>query len=288
MHKMILKMFSLLKNLVKFFEIIIVFYAGLFVLYWAQNLIGTTWYWMSFSFGIFDSVLALSKLILSQVVSNLASVPMLKYIVALLFFIFVYYINKRVYDFVLCLEDMYTNLRQKVKKIEENQFNKNLMKEQKNEQEKIKSFAVYVKISVNSRKILGEKVDLEEQNKIMNKFLIEKVGVLPEVFEGGYLYKFNNFSIIDEKLDVFFKLIESSTPLDYLIVVQAYQNNIKQAFGDLRRLISIDIKNKICMDSETAYRYSFNKDKKFDTVQCGVYQRGENSIEVVSFEKKYL
>ena len=135
---------------------------------------------------------------------------------------------------------------------------------------------------------MGEKVDLEEQNKIMNKFLIEKVGVLPEVFEGGYLYKFNNFSIIDEKLDVFFKLIESSTPLDYLIVVQAYQNNVKQAFGDLRRLISIDIKNKICMDSETAYRYSFNKDKKFDTVQCGVYQRDENSIEVVSFEKKYL
>lgn len=288
MHELVLKIFSFLKNLVKFFEIVLVFYAMLFILYWAQDLIGTTWYWMSFSFGIFDSVLALSKLILSQVVSNLASVPMLKYIVALLFFIFVYYINKRVYDFVLCLEDIYKNVRQKVKKFEENQFNKNLVKEQKNEQEKIKKFVIYVKTSVNNRRALGLKVDLDEQNKIMNKFLIEKTGVLPEVFECGYLFKFNDFSLVDEKIEVFFKLLESSAPLDYLIIVQAYQEDFTKALDDLKGMILVDIKNKITMDSETSYRYSFNEGRIFESSKLGIYQKQEKTIEVMCFQKKHL
>ena len=57
MKNFILKMFDFLKNSVKFFEIVIIFFAMLMILYWIQHLIGADWSLFKIFVPVLDSII---------------------------------------------------------------------------------------------------------------------------------------------------------------------------------------------------------------------------------------
>ena len=286
MKNFILKMFDFLKNSVKFLEIVIIFFTMLIILYWIQHLIGTEWVWLSFFYPILDSIIFVVEYLTPDSLFNTENYVQYKYIASLLLLAVIYFSIKYILITVEMLENIYINVTSKVKKIREDKFNNDLIKNQKNEQNLIKKYVVYVSSSVNDKKSYGQEVSLDEQNKIMNKFLIEKTSVLPEVFEDGFLYKFNDFDSIDNILDVFYKLLQSNAPLDYLIVVHAYKSDFNSEIENLKKLIALKLVNKMYLSSETSYRYGFNKNKKYETSQLGIFQKDDITIEVLNFVKK--
>lgn len=286
MKNFILKMFDFLKNSVKFLEIVIIFFTMLIILYWIQHLIGTEWVWLSFFYPILDSIIFVVEYLTPDSLFNTENYVQYKYIASLLLLAVIYFSNRYILITVEMLENIYINVTSKVKKIREDKFNNDLIKNQKNEQNLIKKYVVYVSSSVNDKKSYGQEVSLDEQNKIMNKFLIEKTSVLPEVFEDGFLYKFNDFDSIDNVLDVFYKLLQSNAPLDYLIVVHAYKSDFNSEIENLKKLIALKLVNKMYLSSETSYRYGFNKNKKYETSQLGIFQKDDITIEVLNFVKK--
>lgn len=286
MKNFILKMFDFLKNSVKFLEIVIIFFTMLIILYWIQHLIGTEWVWLSFFYPILDSIIFVVEYLTPDSLFNTENYVQYKYIASLLLLAVIYFSIRYILITVEMLENIYINVTSKVKKIREDKFNNDLIKNQKNEQNLIKKYVVYVSSSVNDKKSYGQEVSLDEQNKIMNKFLIEKTSVLPEVFEDGFLYKFNDFDSIDNILDVFYKLLQSNAPLDYLIVVHAYKSDFNSEIENLKKLIALKLVNKMYLSSETSYRYGFNKNKKYETSQLGIFQKDDITIEVLNFVKK--
>ncbi len=286
MKNFILKMFDFLKNSVKFLEIVIIFFTMLIILYWIQHLIGTEWVWLSFFYPILDSIIFVVEYLTPDSLFNTENYVQYKYIASLLLLAVIYFSIRYILITVEMLENIYINVTSKVKKIREDKFNNDLIKNQKNEQNLIKKYVVYVSSSVNDKKSYGQEVSLDEQNKIMNKFLIEKTSVLPEVFEDGFLYKFNDFDSIDNILDVFYKLLQSNAPLDYLIVVHAYKSDFNSEIENLKKLIALKLLNKMYLSSETSYRYGFNKNKKYETSQLGIFQKDDITIEVLNFVKK--
>ena len=286
MKNFILKMFDFMKNSVKFFEIVIIFFAMLMILYWIQYLIGADWSFFKIFVPVLDSIIFIVNYIALVMSIDLDKFVQFKYVGSLVLLVLFYVLNKYVYVFVEIMENLYIDLNNNIKKIQENNFNKGLIKNQQKEQNLIKKYVVYVSSSVNDKKSYGQEVSLVEQNKIMNKFLIEKTSVIPEVFEDGFLYKFNDFDSIDNILDVFYKLLQSNAPLDYLIVVHAYKSDFNSEIENLKKLIALKLVNKMYLSSETSYRYGFNKNKKYETSQLGIFQKDDITIEVLNFVKK--
>ena len=128
-------------------------------------------------------------------------------------------------------------------------------------------------------------MNLDEQNKIMNKFLISKTAVNPTKYQDGFLYSFNDFNHIDDILEHFFKLIKSDAPLDYRICVQIISKNAAKEMEQLKELISLDFVNKITTLSDTVWRYKFNSSHRYSTSQLGIFQQGDGSFEVHQFEE---
>ena len=119
----------------------------------------------------------------------------------------------------------------------------------------------------------------------MNKFLIEKTGVSPIPYEGGFLYAFDNFASVDSVLENFFKLIKSNAPLDYIICIQILGNDLVKEEAQLKKLISLRFMNKISACSDTAYRYKFNSSHRYETSQLGLFQKDNDTFEVHEFRE---
>ena len=118
----------------------------------------------------------------------------------------------------------------------------------------------------------------------MNKYLVKKTGVVPEIYEGGFLYHFSDFDSIDETLKVFFALLSADAPLDYQICVQAYTEK-KFDKDSLNLLIALKLYNKITLSSETAYRYNFNNSQRYKLSKEGVFQKDGAVVDVSCFEE---
>ena len=118
----------------------------------------------------------------------------------------------------------------------------------------------------------------------MIKFLIEKTGLVPEKFEDGFLFSFNDFNNIDNTLDIFSKLIKSEATLDYVICVQMIDKNYIKQKEQLKHLINLRFVNKISTLADTIWRYSYNTVQKYKTSQLGVFQKGEDTYEAHEFE----
>ena len=125
-------------------------------------------------------------------------------------------------------------------------------------------------------------VDLEEQNQILIKHLVNKTGVQPKPFEEGYLFSFKSFKMIDNNLEILSKVLMSSAPVNYIICVQIL-DNAKKSAEQLKILISLKFLNKIAAMNNTAYRYQFNNNKKYRTTSLGIYQKNGNSFEIQEF-----
>ena len=114
----------------------------------------------------------------------------------------------------------------------------------------------------------------------MNKFISEKTSVKAMMFDGGFLYNFIDFDKIDTVLDVLFKVLHSSAPIDYAICIQS-GDNIEQ----LKKLSSLNHFGMISMAADTAYRYKYNETHRYQTAQVGVFQNGDRTLEVHEFKE---
>ena len=100
------------------------------------------------------------------------------------------------------------------------------------------------------------------------------------------MFEFNYFSDIDKNLDVFAKLLHSKAPLDYIICVQVFGENLEKEQMQLEKLKELRILNKIVSFADTVYRYNFNREKGYGTTMVGLFKKGEDSFEVHEFIKR--
>ena len=287
MHETILKAFSFFKNLTQFMKIVVVFCILMLLLYWTSNLAGFNWNWLGFITPLLDAFINVGKAISSGSIKLCGADFEFKYFMALILFLVLYLISHFSFIVICTLEEIYNNGRNLAKKFEEDRFNAELEKKNTLEQKKIKHFSIYIepviKNTINNKLV---KIDLEEQARIMNKFLIDKTNVAPRRFEQGFVYNFSPFDDVDKTLDVFYSLFQNESPVDYIICLQVIDSGAE--IEHLRHLLGLKFVGKIVAWSDTVYRYTFNKDCKYETTQLGLFQRGDNTFEAHEFEKKLI
>ena len=287
MHKLILKLFKFLKNSAYFIKIVAVFLILMLLLHWIDHLAGYSWNWLGFVDPLFTELLRLGAKITNHSFNLFAARFEVKYFIALLILYAFYGLGHFIELGFIALEDAYKAGRMFVRKIEENIFNKTLETQNTLEQSNIKRYQIYVGTSVKPKYAHKEyNVNLEEQNQIMNKFLISKTGACPQRYEKGFLYTFDAFSKIDGILDSFNKLLVSNAPIDYIICVQILDNDPELEMQQIKALIGLEHLNKITTFSDTAYRYTFNSNQKYETSQLGIFQQEFGTKEVHQFIKK--
>lgn len=276
------KVFRVIQSLLDFLKIICVFCMLMLMLYWIQHLAQLDWAWLGFIAPLLNGFIAAGEMVSDSSINFFGAIFEYKYIWALAFMGILYFILNLLKIGTEVMEEAYDNARRAVNKMKENSFNNQLKKEQNNEQLAIKKYQIFVSTSIKKKFCHTElSINIEEQNKIMNKFLIEKLGISPTVYRDGYLYSFNDFNKIDDVLDIFFKLISSKSPLNYFINVQILTNKIDNK--ELDSLIDLKFENKISMLSDTAFRYKFNASHRYGVSQLGIYQKENLTIEAHEF-----
>lgn len=284
MHKLILKIFSLTKNFVYFLKIAAIFFLMLNLLLWIQNLIGGKFDWLQIFVPILNVFLGIGESVSKGSIDAFGAVFEFKYMIAVLIYIGLFYLFGFIIDLVEKLEDKYDDLRRYIKRKEEKICNITLRAGQITEEMKINKYKILVSTSLKkkfSHKELGYNID--EQNRLMNNFLTQQTGVIPISHQGGFLYEFSDFNSIDNILYTFFKLIKSNSPLDYVICVAIVESRESICLEEINQLMSLRHINKISMFSNCMYRYKFNKSHRFGTSQLGLFQKGNNTIEVHEF-----
>lgn len=284
MHKFVLKMFDFLKSSIQFFKVLNLFSIMMLILYWIQNLTGDFWAWAGLINSFMNLFVESGKYVISGSFELWGSVFELKYLGAIIIFLFLYSIIHLLYLGTCSLQELYEKGRKTVRRFEENCFNASLARQNRNEQKKINRYQVYVETQVKPKFAHIEyNVDMDEQNQILIKYLVEKTGVCPEKYEKGFLFTFDSFSEIDGKLDVFMNLWNSKAPIDFIVCIQIFGADIAKEKEQLNFLISLRFLNRVVTLADTAYRYGFNDFCKYKLIQSGVYQKGDTTIEVHEF-----
>ena len=286
MNKMILKFFKFLKNSMDFVRIIILLIVILFLFYWVKTLTGSEMAFLNFAFPLLKCLVGMGNALFSGSTTILNAVFEYKFFGGLVILGIVYSLTN-VGDFLIDrFEEYYNSGRLFIRKKQEDAMNASLQKELKVEQKKYKGYKVYVGLSVKQK--YGQQlanIDIKEQNQILNKFLIEKLSVLPTTYDEGFIYSFGNFETLDNTLNVFFKVLQSSAPVNYFICVQAYGVDFIKENVQLKNMISLKIANKIIAMPDTIFRYQTNTYNKNGTSCLGVFKANDVSFEVHEFNK---
>ena len=286
MHQFVLKIFKFLKSLIHLFKILIVFFIMMLMIYWAQNLSSSDWGITNFISPFLDLLIDFGNMINSNSFNLFSAVFEYKYFIAFIILLIFYAFCKFLDFFVENLKEFYLKTRKHIKKVEENLLNKSLENQVLNEQKKLKKYQIFVSTSIkNNLKFAKNNVDINEQNKIMLKFLIEKTCCTPKTFENGFLFEFNSFDNVDNVLDCFTKLITSKAPLDYVICMQIFGENYTKENEQLLKMKDLKILNKIVSFADTSYRYSFNKEKSYNISMIGVFQKDNQTFELYEYIK---
>lgn len=284
MHNFMLKIFKFLKDLIHFFKILTLFCILFLLLYWIQDLTGTRWNWTRVTDVLVLPFVAIGGAISDKSLDLLGAKFEYKYAIATIILSLIYLFNNYLIRGVEKLELIYRNLRYDYKKHQEDILNAEIEQQTKLEQKRIQDYQIFVSTSIKPKfSHSSTKIDLQEQNEIMNKFLIEKTGVVPINFEEGFLYSFNEFDKIDKIIEIFFKLVKSSAPLDYIICVQIFGSEPEKEKEQLKKMITLKHLNKLITLSDTAWRYKFNNSHRFGLSQLGIYQHEDSTIEVQQF-----
>ena len=286
MHKLILKFFEFLKNITHFIRIAMLFLVILTCFNWVENITGFFWGWLDIFRPIVRLFVELGGSITQKSIEFGGAELEFKYVLALIFIMAIYYFAHLLFKGIGFLESFYERGRNFVKQVEQETLNSQLRSKQIEEQSKLKKYRIYVTTRIKkkfSHKSLG--IDLEEQNKKMNKFLIEKLEIQPSSYRGGYLYEFENFNHVDSVLAVFFKLLKIDTPIEYLICIQICGENEQEEKSELDHLIRLEFWDKISMFSPTSYRYKFNNCHRYGTSLLGLFQYEEITREAFQFEE---
>ncbi len=281
MHEIIMSFFKFLKSFFQFMKIVFVFCIIMLLFYWVQNLTGSDWKWLGFITPFLKGLLEIANKIYSVSFDIFGAVFEFKYLSALIILTAFFYLMNLLIIVTNLIEDAYNTSYLVCKKAEEALLNKTLKANVEREEKRINKYSVAISTTLKpkfSHKELN--INIQEQNKLMNKFIIEKTGVQPAVFESGFLYQFNRFDEIDNVLEVLFKVIHSNAPLDYAICIQAGDD-----MEQLKKLISLKHYGMISMAADTAYRYKFNETHRYGTTQVGLFQYGERTLEVHEFKE---
>lgn len=283
MYKFVIKTFEGLKSFTQFLKIADIFVIMMFLFYWIQHLIGSSWGWTNFIKPLLDIFIEIGSIFSDKSIMLFSAVFEFKYFIALLLILFIYLLIHFCYMALCKLQELYEAGNEVVKKMQEKHLNTQLAKQQEFEQKGIQKYSVYVSAKVKKDAVTKiADINLDEQKALMNKFIFDKTGVASVGFNDGNLYSFDNFDKIDEVLEVLFKVIKSKAPLDYQICVAINENN-QINYVKLGKLISLGLFGKISIFSDTAYRYKFVQNAKYETVQVGLFQKDEEECEIHEF-----
>lgn len=281
MHSVILGFFKFVRSFLHFTKIVVVFCILMLLFFWVQNLTHAQWQWLSFISPFLSWLVEEANKIYSISFDLWGTLFELKYFSALLILVALYFVVNLLVILVNVIENMYSTAHTIYKKTEELAMNKTLQASIETEERMIKQYVILINTKLKKKHShQAITIDLDEQNNLMNKFIIEKTFARPMFFEGGFLYSFNDFDKIDAVLEVMFSVLNSKAPIEYSICIQI-NNNLEQ----LRKLASLQHYGQITMAADTAYRYGYNKKHKFQTSQVGVFQNGGNTIEVHEFKE---
>lgn len=286
MNEFILGFFKFLRNVFYFLKIVAVFCILMLLFYWVQNLTGGDWAWLNFIKPFLKELLKVANSIYSVSFDIFGVKFEFKYISAIVLLLLFGILMELLTVGTNVVEGLYRSGRFLCKKAEEAVFNKNLENEMKRSQKSLTKYLVAVNTYEKPKNPYNQtKVNLEEQNVIMNKFIMEKTNTTPSKFQDGFLYSFNDFEKVDKVLDVMFRVIHSKAPIDYAICVQISTGNPIKDKELLERLVKLKYTGKIYMGSDTAYRYGYNDFKTYNTVQIGLFQSGDGgTMEVHEFK----
>lgn len=280
MHEFIIKIFKFVKSFLYFIRIICVFCILMLLLYWIQNLTGGKWEWIGFIKPFLDFLLVEANKIYSAKIDLWGAVFEFKYLSALIILIISAYILKLLEFPVDLAESLYRGTRMLCKRTEQTLMNKKLQDDVRKEEKKLTKYSVLIKTRIKKKFAHQEiSINIEEQNKLMNNFIKEKTAAAPMSFNGSFMYQFYNFDNIDNVLDVLFKVINSSAPIDYAVSIQ-----IGNDLNQLGKLAELDNYGKITIAADTAYRYRFNDSHRYFTAQLGLFQWGEKTLELHEFK----
>lgn len=281
MHNYVLKCFNFFKNLLQFLKIVCLFCILMLICYWMQNLTNADWTWLGFIKPFLDGLLDVANSIYSVSFDIFGATFEFKYLSALIILVASIYLVNLLVILTNILEGTYKSAHFVCKKTEEAIFNKKLKENIIRQEKQITKYSVCIQTKLKSKFSHRElKINIDEQNKLMNEFIMQKTGVKPTLYNGCYLYNFTNFDKIDTVLDVLFKVIHSNAPLDYAICIQSGDD-----FKQLTKLIELKDFGKVIIAADTAYRYKFNASHRYQTSQIGIFQNENKTLEVQEFKE---
>lgn len=280
MHNFIINIFNFIKSVLYFLRLVCVFCILMLLLYWIQNLTHASWGWIGFIKPFLDWLLDTANKIYSISFNLWGALFELKYLSALIILVAASYGFKFLIFLTGVIESIYRGTRMVCKKTEETLLNKHLYETRKQEELKLTDYSLLIKTQIKSKFRHQEiSINIEEQNNLMNNFIKSKTAVAPISFNGAYMYQFDNFDNIDLVLDVLFKLINSSAPLDYAICIQVGKN-----LNQLGKLLELEHFGKVTIAADTAYRYKFNTTHRYQTTQVGLFTKDDKTLEVHEFK----
>lgn len=172
------------------------------------------------------------------------------------------------------------------RRFEDKQVNEQIHKNIDKMNDKITKAIVYIELKPKERTV--EKVNLEEQYLQLNNFLYSKLGLAPIKYGNGYIYKFLNFKTIDLSLKTFMKAINSEAPVDYMVILQAYEGSEDFAYMEIFKLRTTGIYNTIIMAPTTNIRYEYIKDAVYTTGIIGRYMIENDDVSIYEIREKFF
>ena len=254
----------------------------LLALYWAQNMIGAHWWWMSFISPVLDGILDFVNSIYSFSFNFWGQEVEIKYFNSLLLML-IFILGLKGINIVLeKLREIYEDAHILYKKTTENIYNYKMNMDVKNNEKQINDYSIFIQTQISRRYVNKQNnIDIDDLNKQMNKYIYEHTNVMPMENWGGYVYTFNDFENIDNILDILFRITGSEAPLDYLICIQ-----VGSDYKKLKYLINLQEWGKIIFSADTLLRYEYNNIKGYKTTNVGVFQKEDNLLEVHEFIEK--
>lgn len=281
MHKLIIWFFNNLNNIGQTLSLICSFFVMTTVLYWLESIFKAQWNWLNFLKPAMDAVLNFADSIFPFTIPLGNTVLDGKFIIAVVLLLCLIVILRLILEGIGNLRNTYDDLHIAHKKAVEKEFNKNLKSKVIAQEKQISTYMVFIKTRLQKKFTnCKDKFNVLEQNNMMNDFIFKKTSVKYEIFENGFLYKFDDFNKIDNILDVMFKLQKSSSPLEFAICVQSGEN-----FIQLNKLAELENFGKITICADTLLRYKINKSHRYGTQSVGVFQVNNSSIEVHEFQE---
>lgn len=283
MHKIIKCFFNNLNNIENFFSLVCSFFIFTTCSYWIEQILKVKWDWLNFIRPVLDNILLFSKNILPIKINTFFETDHVNFIAAIALLVIMLVLTKYIFERLSELRPVYENYFYNNKIVAEKKFNNKLSKQALKQMIKNQSSKYMILINTRIKKKFSHKelnIDINEQNKLMNDFLISKTESKPENYYNGFLYYFDDFDKVDHVLHIMYKLLKSSAPIDYAICVQ-----IGVDLKQIKKLADLERYGKIIMDADTLLRYQYNKSHLYATQCTGVYQKEDGVIEVHEFQE---